>query len=99
LTAKDVQFPSDTIDKNMSDSMPIPRHENQSGGAMPAQSVHPEQTPFDLDSLMTVEEFAQWQRMAPKTVRRHLHKIPGVIRESREWVRIHPRTYLAKRTA
>lgn len=43
---------------------------------------------------MTVEEFAQWQRVPIRTVRRRLPTMPGVIKHSREWIRIHVPTYL-----
>lgn len=44
--------------------------------------------------LMTVEEFAAWQRVPIRTVRRRLPTMPGVIKHSREWIRIHVPTYL-----
>jgi hypothetical protein len=49
------------------------------------------------DSMLTVEEFAIWQRETPREVRRRLRSLAGVFRQSREMVRIHPRTYLAGR--
>jgi hypothetical protein len=49
---------------------------------------------FDLDSLLTVEQFAVWQQVAESTARAALASMNGVVRRSREWVRIHPRTYL-----
>jgi hypothetical protein len=50
-------------------------------------------SPMDLDALMTVEQFAAWQQVNEREVRKRLHSLPGVVRESRKWVRIHPRTY------
>jgi len=50
-----------------------------------------------LDALLTVEQFAAWQQAPEATVRKRLASMPGVIRESREFVRIHPRTYLEAR--
>lgn len=52
---------------------------------------------FNLDDLLTVDQFAQWQQKPIKEVRKRLASMPGVVRESREWVRIHPRTYLEAR--
>jgi hypothetical protein len=53
--------------------------------------------PVNLDDLLTPEQFAQWQQVPLATVRKRLTTMPGVIRESRECVRIHPRTYLESR--
>ena len=52
---------------------------------------------FNLDDLLTPEEFAAWQKTPLATVRKRLASMPGVVRESRQCVRIHPRTYLASR--
>jgi len=52
---------------------------------------------MSLDSLLTPEQFAVWQQMPLATVRKKLAKMPGVIRESRKCIRIHPRTYLEAR--
>ena len=52
---------------------------------------------IDLDALMTVEQFAKWQQRSVASVRKSLAITPGVIRESRECIRIHPRTYLELR--
>ena len=53
--------------------------------------------PIQLDNLLTVEQFAAWQQSPVATVRKRLATMPGVIRESRKCVRIHPRTYLETR--
>lgn len=53
--------------------------------------------PMDLDALLTVEQFAAWAQTPLRTVRARLQTMPGVIRESRKCVRIHPRTYLESR--
>jgi len=50
-----------------------------------------------LDSVLTVEQFAAWQQTPVATIRKKLAVMPGVIRESRKHVRIHPRTYLETR--
>jgi hypothetical protein len=47
-----------------------------------------------LDVLLTVEQFAAWVQSPVSTVRKRLFMTPGVIRESRKSIRIHPRTYL-----
>lgn len=49
---------------------------------------------YNLDSLLTVEQFAIWQQVAESTARGALASMKGVVRRSREWVRIHPRTFL-----
>lgn len=51
----------------------------------------------DLDCLMTVKEFAAWLGVREGWVRKRLRLLPGVIFESRETIRIHPRTYLDRR--
>jgi hypothetical protein len=53
--------------------------------------------PINLDDLLTPEQFAGWQQVPVETVRKRLATMPGVIRESRQCVRIHPRTYLESR--
>jgi hypothetical protein len=50
-----------------------------------------------LDDLLTPAEFAEWIGESESWVRRRLATLPGVIREGRKHVRIHPRTYLEKR--
>jgi hypothetical protein len=52
---------------------------------------------FNLDSLMTVQEFARWLGVTERWLRKRLRILPGVIMESRETVRIHPKTYLEAR--
>ncbi len=49
---------------------------------------------FDLDSLLTPEQAARWVNVPEPWFRRHMDGKPGVRRESREMVRIHPRSYL-----
>jgi hypothetical protein len=49
---------------------------------------------YDLDSLLTVEQFSVWQQSPESTTRKRLSVTPGVIRQSRKSVRIHPRTFL-----
>jgi hypothetical protein len=53
--------------------------------------------PENLEVQLTVAQFAAWQQVTERSVRRRLATMPGVIRESRELVRIHPRTYLESR--
>ena len=52
---------------------------------------------MNLDAMLTVEEFAGWQKVSAAWVRRRLARLPGVVREGRKHVRIHPRTYLEAR--
>jgi hypothetical protein len=52
---------------------------------------------INLDDLLTVEQFAAWQGAELGWVTKRLATLPGVIKESREHVRIHPRTYLESR--
>ena len=60
----------------------------------------PEQIPgclprgYDRDSLLTVEQFAIWRQTSIRTARAALPITKGVIRRSRQDVRIHPRGYL-----
>ena len=51
----------------------------------------------DLDRPMTLAQFARWLGVDERWVRKRLRLLPGVIIESRETVRIHPRTYLDAR--
>ena len=52
---------------------------------------------MNLDALLTPAEFGRWIGESESWVRRRLGSIPGVIREGRKHIRIHPRTYLEKR--
>jgi hypothetical protein len=52
----------------------------------------------NLDALLTPAQFAQWLGESEYWVRRRLASLPGVIREGRKHVRIHPRTYLEKQS-
>lgn len=47
--------------------------------------------------MLTLAQFAAWKQTPEDTVRRSLDTMPGVVREGRKCVRIHPRTYLAGR--
>jgi hypothetical protein len=49
---------------------------------------------YDLDSLLTVEQFALWRQKSVETIRDELPTTKGVIRRTRLDCRIHPRTYL-----
>jgi hypothetical protein len=63
-----------------------------------SQTQEMKDRPIHLDDLLTVPEFARWRKIAVQTARRQIAAgCPGVIMESREDVRIHPRTYLEKR--
>ncbi len=49
---------------------------------------------YNLDSLLTPEQFAVWQQIAESTVRAMLPTMKGVITRTRKNIRIHPRTFL-----
>lgn len=51
---------------------------------------------YDLDSMLTREEFCIWQRVKKSWLRPRLCRLPGVVRYSRKNIRIHVRTYLDK---
>lgn len=51
---------------------------------------------YTLDSLLTVAQFAEWQQAPVATIRKKLPVTPGVIRRTREDIRVHPRTFLEK---
>lgn len=51
---------------------------------------------YDLDSLLTVEQFAVWRQKEVHGVRDELPITKGVINTNRKDVRIHPRSYLDK---
>lgn len=50
-----------------------------------------------IDDPLTVREFARWLGVSEDWVRRRQNRLPGVIEESREVVRFHPRTYIERR--
>lgn len=52
---------------------------------------------FDLDSLLTPEQFCVWANMDRRKFGTRARRMPGVIRENRKHVRVHPRTYLEAR--
>jgi hypothetical protein len=49
---------------------------------------------FDLDSFLTKQEFCIWRRVTMQWLKPRLCLMHGVVRETRQSVRIHPRTYL-----
>lgn len=49
-----------------------------------------------LDTLLTRQEFCIWQRCGRNWFTARKSTLPGVIIQSRDMVRIHPRTYLEK---
>ncbi len=57
----------------------------------------PDARAINLDDLLTPAQFAAWIGETESWVRRRLASLPGVIRESRKHIRIHPRTYLERR--
>jgi hypothetical protein len=69
---------------------------------VPAAPVPPTQIPgclppgMDLDSLLTVPQCAVWHQVPESTLRLRLPLMKGVIHNSREDIRVHPRTYLER---
>ena len=50
---------------------------------------------FNLDSLLTIPQFAIWRQVAESTARNQIHTgLVPAIKHSRADIRIHPRTYL-----
>lgn len=49
---------------------------------------------FNLDSLLTVEQFAAWRQKCVRKVSAELPTTKGVIKRTRKDIRIHPRTFL-----
>jgi hypothetical protein len=49
---------------------------------------------YNLDSLLTVSQFAIWRQKSEEAVRAELPSTKGVINRNRKDHRIHPRTYL-----
>jgi hypothetical protein len=47
-------------------------------------------------TMLTVAQFALWQQVPERTVRRRLTKIPGVQRVSQKSVSIHLKTYIER---
>lgn len=52
---------------------------------------------FNLDSLLTVEQFATWRQIAPDTARNQINAgLVPAIKYSQKDVRVHPRTFLER---
>lgn len=49
---------------------------------------------YDLDALLTPEQFCLWQQCGRNWFSARKYILRGVITHSREMVRVHPRTYL-----
>ena len=50
---------------------------------------------YDMDSMLTITQFAVWQQVGVQTARAALAgSMKGVLKRSREWCRVHPRTFL-----
>lgn len=52
---------------------------------------------FNLDSMLTPDQFCEWQQVSRAWWSKRSATLPGVKRVSRSMVRIHPRTYLEGR--
>jgi hypothetical protein len=51
---------------------------------------------YDEDSLLTLEQFALWKQLKPKTVLKRLPLFPRLIRHSKRDIRFHVKTHLDK---
>lgn len=51
-----------------------------------------------LDALLTPEQFCAWAGVSREWFASRVDRLPGVIRHSRQNIRIHPRTYLEQTT-
>jgi hypothetical protein len=51
---------------------------------------------YDLDSMLTPDQFCLWQGFTRAWFGTYKSSMPGVVSHTREMVRIHPRTYLEK---
>lgn len=71
--------------------MRAPRNPKQIAGCLP--------TGFTLDSMLSPDQFCRWQQVGRAWFSKRLATLPGVVSESREHCRIHPRTYLEKRVS
>lgn len=49
--------------------------------------------------MLTPQQFCAWQQVTRRWFSARSSTLPGVVIESRKQIRIHPRTYLDKRTA
>lgn len=49
---------------------------------------------FDLDSMLTPEQFCIWQQVSRQWLTARKSSLPGVSIRGRNMVRIHPRTYI-----
>lgn len=59
---------------------------------MSTEPVQPVDVP--LDALLTPEQFCEWAGVSREWFTARVNRLPGVIRHSRQNIRIHPRTYL-----
>lgn len=53
-------------------------------------------TGYDLDSMLTPEQFCIWQQCSREWLGANKSVLPGIVSHSREMLRVHPRTYLEK---
>lgn len=51
---------------------------------------------YGLDSMLTPEQFCVWRGVSRRWFGANANSLPGVICESRNNKRIHPRTYLTR---
>lgn len=53
--------------------------------------------PTDVNSLMTVDQFAKWRKVSADWVLENLGTLPGIITDNIDSVVVHPLTYLEAR--
>ena len=51
---------------------------------------------YTLDSMLTPQQFCVWQGITTRWWSARRKTLPGVHVQSRQHIRIHPRTYIAK---
>ena len=51
---------------------------------------------YDENSYLTLAQFAKWKQQSLGTVRRRATIIPGLVRHSRQDIRVHVKTHLNK---
>lgn len=64
----------------------------------PQPPVQPDtEVPF-LDRLLTPDQFCAWAGVGRRWFSARVDRLPGVVMHSRQFIRVHPRTYLAATT-
>ena len=82
----DTPTPTPTLTPTLTRNRKRPNEVLQKWGCLPQG--------FDLDSQLTVQQFAIWQQISVATAYAALASIKGVFTQSREWIRINPRSFV-----